>query len=282
MKTYEREHEILGRLLCAEQGEITVGVALEFGIRISYLSFDGSENLFFEQPKEMTDLSTSDGWRVRGGHRLWVAPEGPHDYYPDNEPISAEILENGLLVRQKNDPRLRGEREIEIHFLSENTLEILHRVKNTDTDARRFSLWGVTSMAPGGTEYIPMAVRDGGSDPNHVFTTWDYTSLGDERATYARDLITLDHCATGKKYKIGVGHPEGSVRYVNRGVVFEKLMDVKAGAEYPDGGVSFETFLCDHMVEIETLSPMMDVGAGETATYSEFWKLTKQGDYYET
>ena len=130
-------------------------------------------------------------------------------------------------------------------------------------------------MAPLGTEYIPLALRDGGSDPNHVFTTWDYTSLGDERASYRRELITLSHKPTGQKYKIGVGHPEGSVRYVNRGVLFEKLLDIQAGAEYTDGGVSFETFLCDHMVEVETLSPLMDIGVGESVSHSEFWKLSK-------
>lgn len=276
MRTYEWEHDLLGRLFCAEEGDITVGVALDYGIRISYLSFDGSENLFFEQPSDMTELATPDGWRVRGGHRLWLAPEGKHDYYPDNDAVSVEVIEDGLLVKQGNDPWLQGEKEIEIRFLPENTLEIVHRVKNTASETRRVALWGVTSMAPGGTEYIPMAVRDGGSDPNHVFATWDYTSLGDERATYARDLITLDHYPTGQKYKIGVGHPMGSVRYVNRGVVFEKLLDVKTGAAYTDGGVSFETFLCDYMVEVETLSPLMDIGAGESATYSEFWKLSKE------
>ena len=266
---------MLGRLLLAESGRITVGVALDYGIRIPYLSYDGGENLFFEQPSDMTDLSTPDGWRVRGGHRLWLAPEGRHDYYPDNDAVSAEVLENGIKVYQKNDPWLRAEKSVEIRFVGEDILEILHTVKNTDDKPRRAALWAVTSMAPLGTEYIPLALRDGGSDPNHVFTTWDYTSLGDERASYRRELITLSHKPTGQKYKIGVGHPEGSVRYVNRGVVFEKLLDIKAGAEYTDGGVSFETFLCDHMVEVETLSPLMDIGVGESVSHSEFWKLSK-------
>ena len=266
---------MLGRLLLAESGRITVGVALDYGIRIPYLSYDGSENLFFEHPSEMTDLSTPEGWRVRGGHRLWLAPEGRHDYYPDNDAVSAEVLEKGIKVYQKNDPWLRAEKSVEIRFVGEDRLEIVHTVKNTDDKPRRAALWAVTSMAPLGTEYIPLALRDGGSDPNHVFTTWDYTSLGDERASYRRELITLSHKPTGQKYKIGVGHPEGSVRYVNRGVVFEKLLDVKKGAEYTDGGVSFETFLCDHMVEVETLSPLMDIGVGESVSYSEFWKLSK-------
>ena len=117
MKTYERTHEVLGRVLFAEEGDITVGVALEFGLRISYLSFCGSENLFFEQPKDMTDLSTPEGWRVRGGHRLWVAPEGVHDYYPDNAPIEAEVLADGLRIRPANDPWLMGEKERAIRFL---------------------------------------------------------------------------------------------------------------------------------------------------------------------
>ena len=275
MKTYTKEHGVLGRLLLAESGRITVGVALDYGIRIPYLSYDGGENLFFEQPSDMTDLSTPDGWRVRGGHRLWLAPEGRHDYYPDNDAVSAEVLENGIKVYQKNDPWLRAEKSVEIRFVGEDILEILHTVKNTDDKPRRAALWAVTSMAPLGTEYIPLALRDGGSDPNHVFTTWDYTSLGDERASYRRELITLSHKPTGQKYKIGVGHPEGSVRYVNRGVVFEKLLDIKAGAEYTDGGVSFETFSCDHMVEVETLSPLMDIGVGESVSHSEFWKLSK-------
>ncbi|MBO5305888.1 MAG: hypothetical protein J6B12_03905 [Clostridia bacterium] len=276
MRTYTKEHGSLGRLLFAECGRITVGVALDYGIRIPYLSYDGSENLFFEQPREMTDLCTPDGWRVYGGHRLWLAPEGKHDYYPDNDAVTVEVLENGLKVSQKNDPWICAEKQVEIRFCEDDRLEILHTVKNTDKTKRRVALWAVTSMAPLGTEYIPLALRDGGSDPNHVFTTWDYTSLGDERARYERELITLSHRPTGKKYKIGVGHPLKSVRYVNRGVVFEKLVDVREGEQYTDGGVSFETFMCDHMVEVETLSPLMDMDADESVAYLEVWKLSKE------
>ena len=101
MKTYTKEHGVLGRLLLAESGRITVGVALDYGIRIPYLSYDGSENLFFEQPSDMKELSTEAGWRVRGGHRLWIAPESEKVYYPDNEPICYEIIENGIEIRQK-------------------------------------------------------------------------------------------------------------------------------------------------------------------------------------
>ena len=63
---------------------------------------------------------------------------------------------------------------------------------------------------------------------------------------------------------------------MNRGVVFEKLVDVREGEQYTDGGVSFETFMCDHMVEVETLSPLMDMDADESVAYLEVWKLSKE------
>ena len=102
---------------------------------------------------------------------------------------------------------------------------------------------------------------------------WDYTSLGDSRVEYRRDGITLKHTPTGQKYKIGVGHPMGVVTYENKGVVFEKNYEVRRDLTYPDGNVSFETFMCDYMLEMETLAPLSELLPGETAEHEEIWKI---------
>ena len=273
MNITNEKHSIFGNTLFVEYGKIKLGIALEYGIRISHLSYDNSENLFFEQPACMKELSTPDGWRVRGGHRLWIAPESKDVYYPDNDAVSCDVKENTIIICQKNDPWLEIEKSIEIVFLSENSVKVIHKIKNTASKLRRCSLWGISSMAGGGTEQISLDVREGGYDPLHKITMWDYTSLGDERAVYERDLITLTHYPTSKKYKIGVGHPKGNVRYINKGVVFEKCYEINKNEEYPDGDVSFETFMCDHMVEIESLSPLYDIKPGESASHTEIWKL---------
>ena len=204
MKTYVNEHPIFGETLFAQHGKLTVGIPLTFGIRIAYLSYDNSENLFFEQPNDMTDLSTEEGWRVRGGHRLWVAPESEKTYYPDNQDVSYELLENGLVVNQPIDPWLQIAKSMELVFLSDNELQVIHTIKNVGTQTKRCSLWAITSVAPNGTEYIPLPQKEFSYSPIHKISSWFYTNLGDSRAEYYADHIVLHHAAAPDKYKIGV------------------------------------------------------------------------------
>lgn len=276
MKTYIENHKIFGKLLFAENGDIKLGIALEFGIRIPFLSYKGSENLFFEQPKQMTDLSTELGWRVYGGHRLWIAPESEKNYCPENAPISYQVFEDKIVLSQQNDEWLKVKKSIEISFEQDNVVKLVHKIENTDNITRRFSPWSITSMAGGGVEYVALHYRENGYDPLHRISMWDYTSLGDDRVEYSRELIKLSHRPNSKKYKIGVGHPNGPVKYVNKGVIFEKIYDVFKDKEYPDGNVSFETFLCDHMVEVESLSPLYDVQPNQTVCHTEKWRLEKE------
>lgn len=272
MKWEIRKHPVYGRCLYADDGSLEVGVLLDYGLRIGHFSFLGGRNVFFEQPDSMKDLSTEEGWRVRCGHRLWLAPESPLVYYPDNDPVAYEVGENEILVTQKEDPWLHVVKRMQISF-GENCLYVTHLVENTGISSRKCALWAVSAMAPGGVEHIPLDLRDGGMDHWHRVSMWDYTSLGDERANYSRDEITLTHLPLDGKYKIGVGHPKEKVWYDNAGVSFIKHYEVIPEAEYPDGNVSYETFLCRHMVEMESLSPVRELKPGEAMEHTEKWEL---------
>ena len=111
--------------------------------------------------------------------------------------------------------------------------------------------------------------------PTCVVSAWSHTSMGDARVKYSKHAIELAHTPLEDNFKIGVGHPIGPVTYTNKGVVFEKILDVKKGAIYPDGNVSYETYMCKHMVELETVSPLGTVVPGGTMEHTEHWKLTK-------
>ena len=276
MKTKIENLGVLGDCLIAQSKDVKIGIALDFGIRVSYLSFKGSENLFFVQPEEMTDLSTPDGWRVRGGHRLWIAPESEKHYYPDNAPVSYEIAGETIIVRQTEDPWLKIEKSIELSFVKDNLIKVVHKVKNTDTVARKFAPWAITNLSGGGKEIIALPVREGGFNPLMRYSTWDYASLGDERLDFSREEIAIKHVPNGKKFKLGVGHPKLPVKYINHGVVFSKTFDIYENKTYPDGDVSFETYMCDYAVELESLAPTSDVSAGETVSHTEFWHLEKE------
>lgn len=255
-----------------DNGVVEVGVALDFGLRICHFSFFGKKNVFYEQPNDMTALTTEEGWRLRGGHRLWIAPECEEEYFPDNESIRYALTEDGAFFTQKEDPALRVVKEIRLQ-LKGNSVYLTHRVTNTGKVPRRCALWAISVMAPGGVEHIPLALREDGYDPLHRFSLWDHSSLGDERVLYKKDEIVLTHMDIDKRYKLGVGHPGGDARYENGDIVFVKHYAICTDREYPDGNVSFETFLSKYMVEVESLSPLYTLDPGGAAEHDEVWTL---------
>lgn len=266
-------HDCLGTCIFLDNGFVEVGIPLEYGIRIGHFSLVGKQNIFFEQPADMQELTTEKGWRVRGGHRLWLAPESEKVYYPDNEPISYQLLENGVELSQREDPWLHIQKTVTLCFIDDYKVEVHHRVKNMSQEVIEASLWAVTSVVGGGVQYIDFQSREGGMDPWHRISMWDYTDLGDKRAKYFADGIQLTHMPVKEKYKIGVGHPYGAVRYEMEDVTFIKDFTVLLDEKYPDGNVSYETFLCRHMVEMESLSPLQKIKPGDWAEHSETWEL---------
>lgn len=270
-----REHPVYGLCLFIDNGVVEAGIPLQFGLRIGHFSFKGEKNVFFEQPRDMTAFTTEEGWRIYGGHRMWLAPESAQVMFPDNQPISYVFDGDTLILSQKEDPWLKVIKQFLI-TLEGSCMHITHRVTNTADKLRECSLWGISVMAPGGVETINFERRDDGFDPWHRISMWDYTNLGDPRASYTRDQIQITHLPMEERYKIGVGHPFGPVSYENGDTVFVKYFSVDTTKAYPDGNVSFETFFSKYMVEVESLSPLVTIQPGESEDYTEILELRKK------
>lgn len=276
INTYIKDHTIHGKCLFADNGVIQVGIPLEFGLRIAHFSFLGGKNVFFEQPKEMEAFTTKDGWRIRGGHRLWLAPESEkNDYYPDNDPIQYRIDGDAIILTQPEDPWLHVVKEFTITFAA-NQLHIRHRIINTGTEPLECALWAISVMAPGGTETIPLQHRDGGAAHCNRISTWYYTDLGDPRVTYTRDQIVIRQQPLDHPYKVGVGHPRGPVCYQNGDTIFTLDYTVMPDNIYPDGNVSYETYCSNYMLEMETLSPLKTVMPGASLEHPETWSIKRK------
>ena len=268
-------HPVHGECLYLDNGIVEIGVPLSFGIRIAHFSLAGEENIFFVQPKDMTRFTNDKGWRLRGGHRLWLAPESDKDYNPDNEPIAYEAVGDAVRFTQQNDPVAHVVKSMEV-TLKGNAAEITHRITNTGDAAMKVALWALSVVNNGGVTAIPLPEREGGFDPLVHISAWDYTDLGDSRLLFGKKEIKVASRKGERKLKIGVGHPAGAIEYENGGTVFRKHVPFRAGGEYPDGGVSFEIYVSDYMTELEGLSPLYDLLPGETAAYTEVWELFKK------
>lgn len=268
-------HPIHGECIYIDNGVIEIGVPLTFGLRVTHLSFLGEDNVFFAQPKEMQLFTNKEGWRLRGGHRLWLAPESKECYAPDNQPIEYKIDKDKAIFIQKIDQSLQCVKIFEIS-LKGNCVNVTHKITNTSDKSRKVSLWSLSVMKSGGVATIPLMERQGGYDPLTVISAWDYTNLGDERLKFDKSEIKIYQKKSDRKLKIGVGHPLGPITYQNGDTIFKKYIPYYKGRKYPDGGVSFEIFVSDYMTELEGLSPLKTILPNKSATYKEKWELCRK------
>ena len=274
MEYREINHPVFKESLYITNGVVELIVPLTFGIRIAHFAFCGEENVLYEHPWDADYLTTEKGWRHGGGHRFWITPETEDSYYPDNDPISYAVEGDSILLTQAEDPWLKAEKSIRI-TLKEDAVQVCHRLKNTGSETRTCALWGVTALAKGGVAHIPAGPIANEYQPVRNISLWEYTSLSDPRLHFEENEILLKWEDVQKKFKFGVGHPDGPIRYENGNTVFYLEYPIEEAKPYADRNVSFEAFLCRYMIELESLSALMEIPVGQTREYTETWRLMK-------
>ena len=251
-------------------------ITLDVGPRVISYRTPHSHNVFKNYPAQMGGSGESE-WMIRGGHRLWVAPEGELSYDLDNSPVRHELLPNG--IRMENAPVAPwGLRKILTVTLAEDSSEVTvhHRVVNESDKPLEISSWALSVMAPGGLEIIPLpALGEHPRDllPNRLIVPWAYTDMTDPRWRFGSEYITLRQTHDGGPTKLGLAHREKWVAYLNGETLFVKKFDFEEGAAYTDFGCNFETFSNEEMLEIETLSPLRHLKPGEAVEHTEKWYL---------
>lgn len=243
------------------------------GPRIIRFSLNGHENVFAELDKE--GFETSEGfWYIRGGHRLWHSPEVmPRTYTLDTEPVQWINLKNG--VRTIQPPGKDGMRkEMDIVMDEDGTgVCVTHRIFNQTPWPVEFSVWALTVMAPGGTLIVPQNQRESGLLPNRALIFWPYTDVRDERASLGNKFLLVRQDKGKTPFMFGQPNESGWAAYIVRNQFFVKYFDFEKQAKYPDYGCSYESYCCDFMMEIESLSPLRVVEPGDCSQHVERWRL---------
>ena len=249
-------------------------VTLDVGPRIiSYQHLPGGKNVLKTNAEEL-GTSGEDHFVARGGHRFWLSPETERTYLPDNVPVIAEALPDGVRI----EGAVGGIRkELTITLAAETSAVTLsHRATNLGAEPAELATWGITVMEPGGLEIIPRpALGEHPRDllPDRVLVLWPYTDSSDERWRWGREFITLRQTPHSPPAKLGLRHRQGWVGYLMRSALFIKTVAFEEGAAYPDFGCNFETFTNSQMLSIETLSPLRTLAPGESAGHTEGWRL---------
>jgi len=272
---------VWGNCVHMTNGIVELLVTVDFGPRIISFARVGMENMFHMDP-EKKNLWTpfeefgDDNFKLYGGHRLWVSPEVlPRCYHPDNAPVSCTPIEDGMTFTAAVEAWNGIQKSISVR-LDENgpSVSIMHTLTNVGAWDIECALWSITMMAAGGKSIIPMPNKQTGVLHNRNLALWDYSDMNDPRVYWGKDYITLTQDPEAEKpFKVGLNGDHGWGAYFNKGQVFIKYFEPVDDGIYPDGGCSYESYTNNLMLEAETLSEIMIIEPGASATHLEEWEL---------
>lgn len=271
--------EYKGWKSCIEisNGIVDLIATTDVGPRIIRYGFTGGKNEFCEVEEQLGKIGGSD-WRIYGGHRLWHSPENmPRTYEPDNGKIQWKKRKNGISLSQPTEPNAQIKKDIEISLSEkDSSVTVIHKLTNKGLWPISLSLWALTVMAPGGIEIVPQVSRETGFLPNRMLSLWPYSKLNDPRVNWGGKYTLLKQDKTAKTpFKFGLPNEDGWAAYANGGNLFIKRYKHIPGAEYPDYASSYETYTCDFMTEMESLSPVSVLNPEDSITHTETWQLFK-------
>ncbi len=261
-------------------GEVELVITSDIGPRIMRYGFPGGQNMFKEVP-ETLGQSGETHWVIRGGHRIWIAPEHmPRTYAPDNHQVDIEITGDSLRARQPIEPYSGIEKRIEVKMAPHGTgVEIVHRLRNATPWPVELAAWALTMMAPGGTgigAFPPRGTHPEMLAPTNPLVMWAFTNLADERWKFTRKYFTLrQDPSNADTQKIGTFHPRTWGAYLLGSDLFVKRSEADVARKYPDMGCSFEMFTNADTLELETLGPMTTLEPGGSLEHTERWTLDR-------
>lgn len=267
----------VGQVLWLSNADAEIGVALDFGIRVVHMSCIGCENLFYVQPADLSDgFVTDEGWRLRGGHRIWMAPESDDSYYPDNAPVSYELLDDGALIIQDPDPVLGIRKSLRIIFQEDGGITLVQSIENVTDKVVDGASWGVNTLDGGGKAFISFTNNDKkGYTPHRVVSLWSDTNLHDPRLSFDKKGLTAYHMPLPDYLKLGLYCMEGKAVFENKGQQLTICFDSEPLDQYPDNGCNFELYMCSKFMELETMGVKAHILPGQSTSHKETWYLTK-------
>jgi len=205
---------------------------------------------------------------LRGGHRLWVAPENPLFIGPED---GMSVIENDSVTLMGAVDASGLEKEIVIR-LDGNCVKLSHRVTWHGNEPIELAPWTITQLRLGSMGILPLPANAGGLAPNRNLVLWPYSSVTDKRMELHDDLILLHGESSNQAFKIGNRNTHGWIACALGDALFVKRFDVEEGV-LPDLNCNVEMYVKDVCIELEVLGTLKTLYKGESATLNETWEV---------
>lgn len=282
------DYACYGNCLEISNGNIVARVTTEVGPRIIYYGTTDGQNLMYidevdeyNRSSEFLDTNFKKGemWHIYGGHRLWRNPEDEASYYPDNYPVEVSLLENGAIFKSEPEKTTGLQKSIKVTMSSNGELTVEHGFYNFTDSPIKCALWTISVFEKNGLAVFPLSKVDTGLLPNRNIVFWPYTNIKDDRINIEQEYVTVSQRADGTPFKIGMLNTEGVVYFVLGNKMVEKrFTPAKFDGKYADYSSNVECYGCDKYTEVEVISELSDIPAGESKTHTETWILHEQDE----
>jgi hypothetical protein len=258
-----------------DNGVVSLWLITSAGPRIIGFSLPEGGNVLVQLPDITLPAGGDQVYRLRGGHRLWHAPEDPvRTYVPDDLPPVIEEIERGVCATQPVENITGIEKQICVTLPDERPRAVVeHTLTNRGLLPVELAPWAITQLKPGGLGVLPQPTADTGLLPNRQLALWPYTDINSPHIHWGNRFIFIEAKLQDEALKIGWANPDGWLAYAVDNTLFVKEAPYQAGAEYFDYGSSSECYCGEAFIELETLGPRVTLQPGESTTHREVWSL---------
>jgi hypothetical protein len=261
-----------------QNGALELLVTQTVGPRIIRLSLLGAENILAELPHAQLECPDIGTLHLRGGHRLWHAPEmRRRTYLPDNQPPEIVEVAGGVRVSQPTEPQTGIQKSMQITLPDDSaTVVIDHTLRNEGLWPVELAPWAISQIKPGGTGILPQISGNADPDgllPNRPLALWPYTDINSPHIQWGNRYIFVRATMSQGALKIGFPNPAGWLGYYLERTLFVKQAVYRPEATYFDFGSSSECYCCPDFIELETIAPRTRLAPGESVSHRETWRI---------
>jgi hypothetical protein len=206
---------------------------------------------------------------LRGGHRLWKAPEDSFFNCPEE---GLTVIEgDGVILRSPVD--VSGlEKEIAFR-LDGNRVHLSHRLTWHGESPLELAPWTITQLRLDSLGILPLwGIAGNDSAPNRSIVIWPYASLKDERLELHDDFVLVHGKPRDVSLKVGGRNTHGWLACALGDALFVKRFAVEDGM-FPDMGCNVESYVKDVCIELELLGTLRTLKKGESAVMEETWEV---------
>ncbi len=246
------------------------------GPRLVRLVMNGSgANLLGELPQAGWETPYGT-YHLVGGHRLWHAPESfPRSSIPDDRGLQTQNIPGGVHLLGALEETTGLRKGMAITLLEDRpALQIVHTILNESLWPVRLALWAITILPAGGMAVVEQRRQATGEHcPNRHIALWPDTSWEDPRFHFFDEALVVEALPGLPPCKLGAYTQPGWLAYQHQGFVFVKRAEVAGSDLYPDRGCNAEIFCGPDYIELETLSRLLTIQPGQSASHTETWEI---------